>query len=193
MLSTRSCIKYMIYDYIEIWHYNAITCTTWATHLGWGGGRGGGEEGLPGISKWRWTGSMSRLYIWQACMEKEKLLVSPSWKHYRATGHTVINVMIRPGHGKMCYIYLVTDTIGYQNSNSWLWRAVLLLYKWREFWPAREPCVGPTQGRIGQIGLGERREAVIKTWKTTSTANYEVKTSLWIQLLLKCNPVMKFP
>ena len=28
----------------------------------------------------------------------------------RATGHTVMNVMIRPGHGKMCYIYLVTDT-----------------------------------------------------------------------------------
>ena len=31
------------------------------------------------------------IYI-QAHMEKEKQLVNPSWVHYRATGHTVMNV-----------------------------------------------------------------------------------------------------
>ena len=43
-------------------------------------------------------------------MEKEKLVVSPSWMHYCETGHAVMNVMIRPGHGKIFSIFLVIDT-----------------------------------------------------------------------------------
>ena len=134
--------------------------------LVWGGGGGGGGGEKKVYQKSQNEGGQvqfQRCIYEQAQMEKEKLLVSPSWLHYRATGHTVMNVMIKPGHRKMCYIFLVTDTF-----SNWIPKLKLLgllLYKWKEFWPAREPCIGPTQGRVGQIGLRERREAVIKLEK----------------------------